>query len=104
MKSLTIRLSDAQAKRLERRAAARGFKDASAYAASVLARLGDLSDDEDFGAPEHLTVRSREDLEAKLLEGLDSGRATEMTAADWSDMREEVRRRAAAARRSARAS
>ena len=34
--------------------------------------------------------RARETLEARLLEALDSGPATEMTAEDWADIRREV--------------
>jgi antitoxin ParD1/3/4 len=40
--------------------------------------------------------RALADLEAKLLEGLESGPATEMTRADWEELRRQVRERAAA--------
>lgn len=39
--------------------------------------------------------RANERLEAMLLEGLSSGTATEMTDADWKDIREVVRQRIA---------
>jgi antitoxin ParD1/3/4 len=42
--------------------------------------------------------RAKEQLEALLLEGLDSGPATEMTPADWEAIRHEVRQRLAARR------
>jgi antitoxin ParD1/3/4 len=40
--------------------------------------------------------REKEKLEALLLEGLNSGPATEMTLEDWEQIRAEVRRRIAA--------
>jgi antitoxin ParD1/3/4 len=42
--------------------------------------------------------REQERLQVMLLEGLDSGPMTEMTAADWESVRGEVRRRAATRR------
>ena len=50
---------------------------------------GDQDGDEDFGAPPHLTIHSSTDLEAKLLEGLKTP-ATEMTQADWDELRRKV--------------
>jgi hypothetical protein len=44
----------------------------------------------DFGAPEHLAVRSREDLEAKLREGIESEPVVEMTEQEWASIRREV--------------
>jgi antitoxin ParD1/3/4 len=40
--------------------------------------------------------RAERKLEALLLEGLESGPAAEVTAADWEDIRRQVRRRLAA--------
>src|SRR5262245_44469419 len=40
-----------------------------------------------------LLEKSRADLEAKLVEGLESGPAAPMTAEDWADIRREVRER-----------
>ena len=40
--------------------------------------------------------RAMADLEAKLLEGVESGPATEMTRADWEELRRQVREHAAA--------
>jgi antitoxin ParD1/3/4 len=40
-------------------------------------------------------------LEAEFLKGLDSGPATPMTQQDWQEIREEVRRRTAARRKTA---
>lgn len=40
-----------------------------------------------------LIDKARADLEAKLLEGLNSGPATPMTAEDWADIRREIRER-----------
>jgi antitoxin ParD1/3/4 len=39
--------------------------------------------------------RYREDVDRKLLESLESGPATRMTAEEWNDIRREVRERAA---------
>ena len=39
--------------------------------------------------------KAQEKLEALLLEGLDSGPSTPMTAQDWQDIRQEVRKRVA---------
>ncbi len=36
---------------------------------------------------------AREELERKLIEGLQSGASTEMTKADWQELREGIRRR-----------
>lgn len=38
-------------------------------------------------------VLAREELERKLLEGLNSGPATEMTPEDWKELREGLRKR-----------
>jgi hypothetical protein len=46
-------------------------------------------------------VHSHDDLEAKLLEGLESGPATEMTSQDWDDIQREVAARIAAGRQRA---
>ena len=40
-------------------------------------------------------VKNRERVEELLLEGLDSGPATPMTAQDWEDIRQEIRERLA---------
>jgi antitoxin ParD1/3/4 len=40
--------------------------------------------------------RALADLEAKLLEGVESGPATEMTQADWEELRRQVREQATA--------
>ena len=49
--------------------------------------------DENFGAPADQTVSSGEELEVKLEEGLASGPATVMTAAEWQKVRREVAQR-----------
>jgi hypothetical protein len=50
-------------------------------------------EDEDYGAPAHLIVRDEAHLKELLLEGLSSP-ASPMTKTDWSDIRQEVSRRA----------
>jgi len=42
--------------------------------------------------------RARQELEAKLLEGINSGPATEMTKADWDGLKERARSRKRTAR------
>ena len=97
MAELTITLSDEQLKNLQDRAADCGFKDVRAYVLGMI--LWDLfHEDEDYGAPEHLEVKSREHLEQLVQEGLDSGPATEMTPEAWRQLRREARQRAAAER------
>jgi hypothetical protein len=98
MSALRITLSQKELNRLKKRATAFGYKDVGSYARSVL--KNQLTSDEDFGAPEHLKIRSASDLDAKLLEGELSGRATEMTTADWDRIRTKVRSRATRAKAS----
>jgi hypothetical protein len=71
-----------------------------AYAAGLAGhRLRVIVDpeDEDHGAPEHLIVRDAAQLHQLLKEGLASPKSP-MVDSDWDDIRQEVRRRAAARR------
>jgi antitoxin ParD1/3/4 len=104
MSALRITLPQRQLQQLKKRAAQLGFSDVSAYLQSVVAQKLSEPVDEDYGAPEHLKVRSRQDLEAKLLAGEKSGPATEMTTRDWDELRDKVRRGAAVATTRAKAS
>jgi hypothetical protein len=90
MKSLTIKLSDAQIARLEKRATASGFPDAATFASTLLAGLGEA--DAPLSVLTRLDTSSREKLEAMLLEGLGSGRSAALTQAEWSSIRSEVNR------------
>ena len=104
MARLTLdRPQELQAK-LRVRAAETGHETIEGYVQALLQSDADaagVSEEEEYGAPEHLTVRSQEDLEAKLLEGLESGPATEMTSQDWDDIQREVAARIAAGRQRA---
>jgi plasmid stability protein len=98
MTRLTLDLPEDLRSQLEARAARAGTSVEEHVAALI---REDLEADElDYGAPDHLKVRSPEDLAAKLREGLESP-ASEMTAADWDDMRRQLLERqiATAARR-----
>ena len=60
------------------------------------AKRAQVQAERDFGAPEHLRIRSRADLEAKLLEGiesLDRGKGIPVTAEFWPSLRDEIRQR-----------
>ena len=53
------------------------------------------SEEPDDRGPAHLSVRTKDEVAAKLLEALDSGPATPMTSEDWEEIRHEVRERSA---------
>jgi antitoxin ParD1/3/4 len=102
MPRLTLDLPQDLQSKLQVRAAETGHETVEGYVQALLRSDADASAaaevDDNLGAPAHLTVDSQEQLEAKLLEGLDSGPATEMTAGDWDDIRQEVAARIAARR------
>ncbi len=83
MTRLSIQIPDDLKTALDARAADAGFTSTEAYVESLV-----RSEVEgiDYGTPEHLKVRSREDLERLVQEGLESP-AHEMTPADWDEMR-----------------
>ena len=97
MANLTLNISDDLRSRLLARVAESGHANLEQYVQALLESEADAAenDDEDYGAPPHLTVHTVEELEAKLLEGLASGPATEMTRADWDSIRQEVAGRVA---------
>ncbi|MDB5323007.1 MAG: Addiction module antitoxin [Phycisphaerales bacterium] len=88
MARLTLDLPDDLRSKLQVRADETGHGSIEEHIAALIrADVGQSNlANEDHGAPEHLTIRSRENLEAKLVEGLQSP-AAEMTPADWDDMR-----------------
>jgi plasmid stability protein len=92
MTRLTLDIPDDLRRQLEARAAAAGHASVEEHVAALIREDLDASEDERYGAPEHLNVRTPEELEAKLREGLDSA-ASEMTAADWDEMRRRFLRR-----------
>src|SRR4051812_5078767 len=96
MSALRITLSDSQLALLRRRAAERGFGDVQEFAQNILASFIDNPQN----GPADLQIRSKKDLEAKLIEGQKSGRATAMTDKDWTKLKTEVRQQIAARRAS----
>lgn len=92
MANLTLNVSDDLRSKLLARAAENGHANLEQYVQALLESEADaaVAEDEDFGAPAHRSVRTAEELEAKLLEGLASGPATEMTPGDWDSIRREV--------------
>jgi plasmid stability protein len=99
MTRLTLDLADDLSARLRTRAAETGHASVEDYVQALLRSEAEAAaTDEDFGAPEHLTVDSDEALEARLREA--DGPATEMTPADWQDVRREVAQRLSGGRNS----
>jgi plasmid stability protein len=87
MARITLEVPEDIRSKLEARAAQAGRKSVEEHVAALI--RADLDSEEhediDYGAPEHLKVRTAEELEAKLIEGMASP-AREMTAADWDEM------------------
>ncbi|HEY7118673.1 MAG TPA: hypothetical protein VH475_18935 [Tepidisphaeraceae bacterium] len=89
MAQLIIDLPDDVQSALRARAAESGHGTLEQYVQALLSeqvKPGAADVLHDLGAPEHLTARSEGELEAKVLEGLGSP-ASEMTDADWDEMR-----------------
>ena len=95
MTTFTIDLPGDLLARLTARAAAAGHADVEQYIEAVLRAEACAS--EDYGAPPDASFDVPAELEAKLLEGLNSP-AREMTASDWDDMRRKLINRHAAKR------
>lgn len=81
MKSMNISLPDSMRTYVEEQVANGGYSTASEYFREL------VRNDQQRKAQER--------LEVLLLEGLDSGTATEITAKDWQDIRQTVRKRIA---------
>jgi antitoxin ParD1/3/4 len=79
MATLNISIPEPLREFVERQVAEGGHGDASEYIHKLLR--------------EEQKKRAKEKVEALLLEGLQSGPATEMTAQDWEDIRREVHER-----------
>jgi plasmid stability protein len=86
MTRLTLDIPDDLRRQLEARAAAAGHASVEEHVAALIREDVEADGGTGSGAPEHLKVRSPEDLVAKLREGLVSP-ASEMTAVDWEKMR-----------------
>jgi antitoxin ParD1/3/4 len=99
---MTITLPDSMRAEVEEKAKAAGFASVDAYVASlIVADKPDESGESDVPEPPPgagYVVNSREELEAKLLEGLDSGPPIPVTPEFWSDLQKRVEERAAAKR------
>ena len=89
---MQINLPDDTASIISQKAAAAGFPNQiEAYVAHLIA-----SDEvEDYGAPAGLSVvgKSREEVEAMIDAGIESGPATPMTAEDWQQLHNQVDQR-----------
>ena len=83
----TITIPDDVKAIAETRAAEAGYASADEYVAALV--RGETVGANDYGAPEHLTVQTHEQLVALVREGLASP-AREMTPEDWDRMREEL--------------
>ena len=83
MTRVSIDVPDELHAKMRARAAAMGHGSLEEYLESLVRADADPAD---YGAPQHLRVRSREHLESLLKEALDSP-AREMTAADWDEKR-----------------
>lgn len=92
---MQINLSDDVARIIEQKAAAAGFAgQIDAYVAHLIAY-----DEIEFdGAPRELTLtgKNREEVEAMITAGIESGPATRMNADDWRRLHESVDERSQA--------
>lgn len=77
MTTLNISLPDPLKQYIEKRTAKGGYSSSSEYVRGL------IREDKDR--------RAKEELENKLLEGLASGPSTEMTRADWDDLRRQIK-------------
>ena len=88
---MQINLPDDYGPLVEQRAAAAGFAgQIDAYVAHLIA-----TDGEDFGAPAELSLvgKSRQQIDAMLTAGIESGPATPMTTDDWRQLHERIDQR-----------
>ncbi|MDZ8064451.1 MAG: type II toxin-antitoxin system ParD family antitoxin [Nostoc sp. DedQUE08] len=79
MKSINISLPDAMRVYVEEQVAQGGYSSVSEYFHELV--------------QQDQKQRAKERLEKMLLEGLNSGNATEMTVQDWEDIRQTIRER-----------
>jgi len=90
---MTITLPDEWRERLEASAKLNGFTTVDEYVAEVLSAEWS-PDDGEFPCvpiPEELRIKSREDLEAKILEGMNSGPPILVTPQFWANLRQRAR-------------
>jgi hypothetical protein len=86
MTRLSIPISDDIKAKLEARAAQSGHPSLESYVNALVLEDAQMID---YGAPDHLRIRSREHLESLVQEGLNSP-ASEMSASDWDRMRQNL--------------
>ena len=86
MTRFTLILPDDVASRLKDRAAESGHPNPEDYVEALIRADLEVDEEHEVDGPRHLSVGSRQELEAKLVEGLESP-ASEITAADWAEMR-----------------
>jgi hypothetical protein len=89
MGRLNLELPDDLQARLQARAAETGFESIEGYIEALI-RADDDTIDHD--APEQLRFRSHDELAEKVRDGLTTP-STEMTAADWEDLRRKLAER-----------
>jgi hypothetical protein len=87
----TVTLSAETAELAKSRAKSLGFADVAEYLARLVEEEA-IDDTREYSAPEHLTVRTREQLERLIEEGRKTP-ARPMTSADWDQMRHRFRER-----------
>lgn len=98
---MTITLPDSMRAELETRAKAGGFPSLDAYVASVLADVYGDHVGSDLELPDpppgaSYVADSREEIDAKIEQALDSGPPIPVTPRFWADLRKEVEARVAA--------
>jgi hypothetical protein len=92
---MTITLPDSIAAEVQAKAKAAGFSSVDEYVAYLIVADEPTADDlSGMPVPDELVIKSREDLEAKILEGLNSGPPIRATPEFWEDMRRRIRERA----------
>lgn len=91
MATITISLPDSMKAFVAEQVRAGGYSTTSEYVRSLFreAQREREERDHDYGAPDRLTFSTREELEEKLREGLES-EAREMTRADWDWLRSQI--------------
>ncbi|HEV3436786.1 MAG TPA: hypothetical protein VG122_05465 [Gemmata sp.] len=93
---MTITLPDEMKDELEKKAQAAGFASVDQYVFHTLrARTDeDAEDIRDIPVPGELEIKSQEDLEAKIMEGLNSGPPIRVTPEFWTNLRRRAEERA----------
>jgi hypothetical protein len=91
MTAITINLSDAELMRVRQEAAKKGFTGIEDYLHELVAESlkNEGEETEDYGAPEDLQIRSKEQLRELIREGAESPKHV-MTKEDWAQMRREL--------------